>query len=50
MAGLRVGQAFGGTLATWVGGQQLQPPGSWAPKLHMQYCVVLNIRAYSPDN
>ena len=29
-AGLR------GALATWVWGQQLQPPGSWAPSLHMR--------------
>ena len=27
---------FWGALATWVWGQQLQPPGSWAPNLHMR--------------
>ena len=25
-----------GALATWVWGRQLQPPGSWAPNLHMR--------------
>ena len=25
-----------GALATWVWGQQLQPPGSWVPNLHMR--------------
>ena len=27
---------FWGALATWVWGQQLQPPSSWAPNLHMR--------------
>ena len=27
---------FCGALATWVWGQQFQPPGSWAPNLLMQ--------------
>ena len=29
-------------LATWVWGQQLQPPGSWAPNLHNYATQVLN--------
>ena len=36
VAGLLVGQALGSALATWVWGQQLQPPGSWAPNLYMR--------------
>ena len=27
---------FCGVLATWVRGWRLQPPGSWAPSLHVQ--------------
>ena len=42
--GLVAGRAvFLGALATWFQGQQPQPPGSWAPNLHMQckhYWVV----------
>ena len=36
VAGLWVGLACGVLLLTWVWGQQLQPPGSWAPNLHMR--------------
>ena len=32
-----------GALATWVWGQQLQPPGSWAPNLHYYATQALNI-------
>ena len=31
-----------GALATWVWGQQLQPPGSWAPNLHYYATQALN--------
>ena len=31
-----------GALATWVWGQQLQPPGSWAPNLHHYATEALN--------
>ena len=32
-----VGRAgFWGAFATWVWGQQLQPPDSWPPNLHMR--------------
>ena len=35
--GLVAGRAgFWGALATWVQGQQPQPPSSWAPNLHVQ--------------
>ena len=27
---------FWSALATWVWGRQLQPPGSWAPNLHVR--------------
>ena len=36
VAGLRVGLACGVLLLPGFWGQQLQPPGSWAPNLHMR--------------
>ena len=35
VAGLQGGRLLD-VLATWVWGQQFQPPCSWAPSLHMQ--------------
>ena len=41
VAGLRVGLACGVLLLPGFWGQQLQPPGSWAPNLHMQLRLLI---------